>query len=353
MFFVLVKKKKRMSVTTPNELLKCGGTDGRIVGSGLLCDSSRHFSHVTRFTLESGLSASAAGLDMAGTNISRVNELEVEVLRAKRIISSDPVPVPALAPAPAVAPAPAPPFELPDDMVVDNLQSQEIVTSSLVLPKLLSSSCLGTDAEGNVVAVQQPLLPTGPDDQVPRFVSGSLAPSSVKVDSAGNVTGISQLDCFHFTALDSIQTDTLQTNTCNTKTLQVDNRLTWGQRCQEINTTTTLFVSNGAFQPIGMSGEGFYICNLKISDYSIWLQTVVGKTKTIYRSSFGGGIGGIKSTQIEEHESDGGFDFVVMNIPDLAKISFGVEQKTGEFHIRSDQNELISVRLILQKLSLV
>jgi len=355
---------------SPNEILKSVDTEGNLVGSGLLVDSNRHLCRINRLTLDNGISlSSSTGLDMMGQSIKRVAELDVDVLRCRQFFAEEKDVPP---PLPPTSKTLSPPLEFPDDMAVDSIQCNTLIAGSAVLSKLPNAKYLGTDSSGNVVAVPAPVMAPAPapalapaplppnlvqcsisqPDIVPRFASekGVLTASAMKIDSNGNMSGIQDLDCYKLHVADEIETDILKSGSLSSKTIMAD-RLVMGGKMHDLFLSNSLFVSNGPFQPLGVSGEGIYAVNLKIAEtWSIYCHVFVGKTKTAYRSAFSM-FGGVKSTQLEEHESDNGFDYVVMNLPEFAQISFGVEQKTGDFHIRSDQVNLISVEAALKKTS--
>lgn len=438
---------------SPNELIKTGGIDGRQVGSKVLIDSSKHMTQLARLTLETGQSLSQHGLDLNGSNVTRVNEMNVEILRAKQIIG------------PPIESA-APVVEFPDDMVVESVQCRAIAVTQLPNSNLLSTDAQGqlqahqlhansaliTDASGQIISTTDltkfvtlpspsPSLPTFPPNSalvtdasgqiisttdltkfvslpspsfppnsalitdasghitsttdlskfvsantipqmapnsnvvtdengnmttaaldtlvrcpvasltnhVPRFATtnGMLASSSVYVDGEGNMSGLNKIEALRADLGEMVNTDVVQSVLSKSKTLQTE-KLMLGTSFTVTSYSTNLYVSNGAFQLIGMSGEGCYICNLKIGIYSIYCSLAVGKTKTGYRTAFGP-VGGVKSSQLVEYESQNGYDFLQMDLPEVGKISFGAEQKSGEFGIRSDQTELINVDIYVQR----
>jgi len=483
--FLLIKTKN-VAMAIPNELIKTGGTDGRQIGSKVLIDSSKHMTQLSRLTLESGQSFSQHGLDLHGANITRVHELEVDVLRAKQVIGLE-----ALEPQNAGVTAVT---EFPDDMVVESLQCAaltitQIPNSSLVETdtqgqlrgiSLLGSSAVITDASGHLTStkdltqfvtfpVHAPPLPPPPppllqfapnsalitdasghliatddltkfvtipapapapvslppppppplqfapnsalitdasghliatDDltkfvtlpapvpasapanlppnsnvvtnadgelatqsldsfvrcpvaslpnHVPRFATtnGMLASSSVYVDGEGNMSGLNKIEALRADLGEMVNTDTLHAVSSKLKTLQTE-KINLGNAFVLTSFSTNLYVSNGAFQAVGIGGEGAYICNLRLAGYSIYCQVSIGKTKTGHRTAFGP-VGGVKSSQLVEYESQNGYDFLLMDLPEVGKISFGAEQKTGEFAIRSDQVDLINVDVHVQR----
>lgn len=497
----------------PNELIKTGGTDGRQIGSKVLIDSSKHMTQLSRMTLETGQSLSQHGLDLHGANITRANEIDVEILRAKQIIG--PVHVSAQPP----PPPPSTVTEFPDDMVVESLQCASVTVTQLPNMSLIATdtqgqltgqhlsgnSALVTDASGRIitttdlgkfVSIPAPLLPPPPTyapnsalvtdasghvtstadltkfvtfppptlppspptyipnsalvtdasghvtstsdltkfvtfpapnpspppsyapnsalmtdakgnivpttdltkfvtlpspsppppaklekmtpnanvvtdedgelttvaldtfvrcpvaslmNHIPRFATtnGMLASSSVYVDGEGNMSGLNKIEALRADLGEIVNTDTLQSVLTKSKSIETE-KINLGNTFLVTSYSTNLYVSNGAFQSIGIGGEGSYVINLKFGSYSIYCQTSIGKTKVGFRTAFGP-IGGVKSSQLVEYESQNGYDFVQMDIPEVGKINFGAEQKSGEFAIRSDQVDLINVDIYVQR----
>jgi len=493
----------------PNELIKTGGTDGRQIGSKVLIDSSKHMTQLSRITLETGQSLSQHGLDLHGANITRANEIDVEILRAKQIIGPaleapppppltvtefpddmvveslqcasvsvtqlpnmsflttdsqgqlagqhlsgnsalitdasghiitttdlskfvnipappPPLSLPTYAPnsalitdssghiiptadltkfvtfPPQTLPSPPPPTYIPNSALVTDASGHVISTADLTKfvtfpastpPTYAPNSALITDAKGNIVPTTDltkfVTLPPPPAplptkiermtpnanvvtdedgelttvaldtfvrcpvaslmNHIPRFATtnGMLASSSVYVDGEGNMSGLNKIEALRADLGEIVNTDTLQSVLTKSKSIETE-KINLGNTFLVTSYSTNLYVSNGAFQSIGIGGEGSYVINLKIGSYSIYCQTSIGKTKVGFRTAFGP-IGGVKSSQLVEYESQNGYDFVQMDLPEVGKINFGAEQKSGEFAIRSDQVDLINVDIYVQR----
>jgi len=396
------------SVPQFNELVKQGGgtTGSSLIGSKLLVDSAKHLSQVNRLTLDSGISLSCYGLDLAYQgSIQNAKEIFVETLHVKHLdVAAGSAPTANIIP--DAAPLPMA-IELPDDMMLESLQ----INNTLQLVPFgggcgggtgSSSSLLKTDASGTVVPAPASLpntyltadhqnqlqwLPivipapvTSPPppppitstplpdnlarvqvaipDHIPRFTGDThqptLSSTSVKIDEADNVTGVNKLETLELSVAESCQVDQMQAAVVRAPVIHTQKLNVGGAACTVVY-ETNMYVSNGPFQNIGFSGEGAYVFNLKIEDntFSLYGTFAIGKTKVAFRTSFGAALGGVKSTQLEEHESEQGFDYVVAVLPDLGKIYLGVEQKTAEIVVKTDQEQLVNMDIYVQKTHMV
>lgn len=208
---------------------------------------------------------------------------------------------------------------------VKHLEADQVTTKKLVAPNTLQ--CL----------VAQP-------DHVPRFADtpGSLLSSAVKVDADGHVSGVNSLTCLQVTAATSVATDQLSAHSVKT------NQLCWSLALHETALEWKMSSTAGLLQPTGISGVGFYVWQLEITsagkeeiEWQIYGQLSVGLRKSTgkYRGSFGGALGGVKAKYVSEHESERGYDYICVSLPEIGKVSLGVEQKTGELHLRSEQQD--------------
>jgi len=396
--------------TTPpqlNELVKQGSAGAAkgtgYIGAKLMVDSARHLSQVHRLTLDSGISLSPYGLDLNNQgSIQNAKEIFVETLHVKNLdVVGGYVATPAPEPAPeAATPATLPmAIELPDDMMLESLQINNTLqlvplgggknhiggnsllrtdSTGIVVPGPVSTpgSYLTTDAHNQLQWVGIPVTPTpvpftlpgdlirvqvAIPDHIPRFMQdtsshATLSSTSVKIDESDNVTGINKLETLELSVAELLQVDQIRASGVNAPVIQTQ-KLNLGAGSSNSTTTTVyetnMYVSNGPFQNIGISGEGMYIFNLKIEEntFSLYGNVCVGKTKVAFRSSFGAALGGVKSTQLEEHESEGGYDYIVANLPDLGKIYLGVEQKTAELVVKTNQEQLLNMDICVQKTS--
>lgn len=397
-----------------NELVKQGSAGAAkgtgYIGAKLMVDSARHLSQVHRLTLDSGISLSPYGLDLNHQgSIQNGKEIFVETLHVKNLdVVGGYVATPAPAPEPATAATLPMAIELPDDMMLESLQINNTLqlvplgggnstgntllrtdSTGIVIPGPVSTpgSYLTTDTQNQLqwVAIPPVVQPAPPvttqpppaftlpgdlirvqvaiPDHIPRFMQdnsahATLSSTSVKIDEADNVTGINKLETLELSVAELLQVDQIRASGVNAPVMQTQKLNLGGSGAGAGGTTTityetNMYVSNGMFQNIGISGEGAYIFNLKIEDntFSLYGNVCVGKTKVAFRSSFGAALGGVKSTQLEEHESEGGYDYIVATLPDLGKIYLGVEQKTAELVVKTDQEQLLNMDICVQKTS--